>query len=340
MAPAFGPMVAPGPMENEPVQPSLARGPWAPPGIEAHPWPHDEYLCDGGDAAPRATVRGDWEIRGLNVEDTIAHFDTVDGRRLVAPSNRVCIYSPRFAAVRQVASLKQNEQRDPWAGVHQPLTLVSHDELQIAATSKQHLQAEAEIGRKLPTIYHTKQGDGAMSTVNGPIAFQDAFLAREVPSAVRQGTLQESEMAWLARGVNAAITWSQPEGVQVMIDRTRAAAEVSDRQLATVYTVDRPPAHPRLRVIKLASTEFAEPGETVDFTILFDNVGDQVIGNVTLIDNLTTRLEYVPDSAQCSVPAQFSTQPNEGESLALRWEITDPLQPGQRGEIRFRCRVR
>jgi len=332
--------VAPGPTANGTAQASLPVGPWAPPGLSTRPWPQDEYLCDGGDAVPTATVREDWEIRGLNVEDTIGHFDTVDGRRIVAPSNRVCIYSPRFGAVRQVVSLKQNEQRSPWAGVHQPVKLVSHDDLQIAATGKQHFQAEAEVGRKLPTIYRSKQGDGAMSTVNGPIAFQDAYLPREVPSVVRQGIFEESETAWLAHGVTAAARWSHTAGVQVIIDRTRAAAEVSDQQLEAVYTIRRPPANPKLRVIKLASTEFAEPGETVDFTILFDNVGDQVIGNVTLIDNLTTRLEYVPDTAQCSVPAQFFKQPNEGESLSLRWEITEPLQPGQRGEIHFRCRVR
>jgi uncharacterized repeat protein (TIGR01451 family) len=93
-------------------------------------------------------------------------------------------------------------------------------------------------------------------------------------------------------------------------------------------------------VIKVASTQFAAPGATIDFTIRFDNVGDDVIGNVTVVDNLTTRLEYVPDTAQCSVPAEFSTQPNEGESLALRWEITNPLERGQGGIIRFRCRVR
>ena len=64
------------------------------------------------------------------------------------------------------------------------------------------------------------------------------------------------------------------------------------------------------------------------------------IGDVTIIDNLTTRLEYVPDTAQCSIPAAFSTQVNEGDSLVLRWEITDPLEPGEGGVIRFDCRVR
>jgi hypothetical protein len=59
-----------------------------------------------------------------------------------------------------------------------------------------------------------------------------------------------------------------------------------------------------------------------------------------LVDNLTTRLEYVPGSAQASVKAAFAVEPNEGESLVLRWEIDDPLDPGEGGIVRFRCRVR
>ena len=332
--------VAPGSMVDQAGLPTSPVGPWAPPGLPSRNWPRDEYLSDGGDAVPTATVGEDWNIRGLNVKDTIGHFDTVDGRRIVTPSNRVSIYSPRFGAVRQVVGLAQKEQRDPWAGVHQPLKLVRHEERQITATGKQHLQAETQISRKLPTTYRSEQGDGIMSTMAELAASRDASLAREKSSNVRQDILAEAEMAWLAQGAAAANAWSHTGAVQVIIDRARATAETGDRKLGTVYTINESPANPRLRVIKLASTEFAAPGETVDFNIRFDNVGDQVIGNVTIVDNLTTRLEYVPDSAQCSVPAQFFNQPNEGESLALRWEITDPLQPREGGIITFRCRVR
>ena len=100
------------------------------------------------------------------------------------------------------------------------------------------------------------------------------------------------------------------------------------------------PNHPRLRVIKLASTRTARPGEFVEFTIRFDNMGDQKIGNVTLVDNLTTRLEYVEGTAESSLAADFTTNPNDGDSLLLRWEFIDPLPAGQGGVVRFRCRVR
>ena len=69
-------------------------------------------------------------------------------------------------------------------------------------------------------------------------------------------------------------------------------------------------------------------------------LGDAPIGNVTLIDNLTTRLEYVDGSSKSSRDGEFFAAPNQGESLTLRWEFTDPLEPGQGGLVRFQCRVR
>ena len=84
----------------------------------------------------------------------------------------------------------------------------------------------------------------------------------------------------------------------------------------------------------------ARPGEIVEFTIRFDNVGDQVIGNVTVIDNLTTRLEYVDGSQSCTLKANFSSSENQGDSLTLRWEIVEPMKVGEGGVIRFQCRVR
>ena len=147
-------------------------------------------------------------------------------------------------------------------------------------------------------------------------------------------------MAQLANATDAAITWTHDLGVLVFIDRERAAAAVRDQSLATVFSIDEKPSSPRLRIIKVASTSNALPGETVDFTLRFDNVGNEVVGNVTIIDNLTTRLEYVPETAECSLKANFLTEPNEGDSLALRWEIIDPVMPNEGGVIRFKCRVR
>jgi len=338
-APAAAMMAGPGPMASGLVVPPDPVGPWAPPGI-ARPWPEDEYLRDGGDRGVPVGVAPDWEVRGLETEDAVAHYDTLDGRTLVEPSNRVHIYSPRFGAVRQVVSMVENDQWDSMGQVHLPTTLTLHEESQPPARSKQQVQAQRRIGTRLASTFRTKVGDGAMSSAVGPRSFQDAFLPYEDLRVIRTGQFDEAEMAFVARASDAAVAWTHQQAVQIILDGQAAAAAVSNEQVEKVFTVNPPPANPRLRVIKVASTQLAEPGDFVDFTLRFDNVGNQPIGNVVVIDNLTTRLEYVAQSAQCSQAATFSTQPNEGESLVLRWEITDPLPPGRGGIIRFRCRVR
>jgi len=335
------------PPQQTPV-PAYTTAPWQPPGIAAAPWPAGEYLVDGGDRGQPARVMPDWEVRGLDVEDTIAHYDTLDGRRVVEPSNQVCLYSPRFSAVRHVVSVRQNEQMRTSSGIYQPVGPARADEVLGPRSSEQNIQAARQTSRDLANVYRSRRGEGEISDQRGPRAFQqDMFKPYEDLAAIRTGRYNAAEMARLAKGVDAAITWTHNLGVLVVIDHQRAAEEVSDHKAESVFTVDQPPAHPKLRIIKVASTASAAPGETVDFTLRFENTGNQVIGNVTIIDNLTTRLEYVPETATCTsssdgrpMKANFLTEANEGDSLALRWEIADPMLPGEGGIIRFTCRVR
>ena len=159
-------------------------------------------------------------------------------------------------------------------------------------------------------------------------------------AVIRRGVCEASEMAFLAQGIDAATVWTQKQAVQVILDLKNAVVLNKHDSALTVYTVKEPPPCPKLRLVKVASTPFAEPGDEVDFTLRFDNIGNQPIGNVTIVDSLSTRLEYIADSAQCSREAQFTTEPNEGDSVVLRCELTNPLEPGQGGVLRFRCKVR
>jgi uncharacterized repeat protein (TIGR01451 family) len=331
------PMGPPGMEQGVPL-PYAPVGPWAPPGI-AGPWPEDEYICDGGDAGLPARVGKQGAILGLEVEDAVAQYDTLDGRTVVEPSNRVCIYSPRFGAVRQVVSLVCDEQLDRSAGFSGPTKLARCDESLPVLSTKQNVQADDKIAARPPVVMRSKQDSGAMSSALGPWGFQDALKPYENLAIIRDGMMQSSEMAHLARGANAAIAWTHKQAVEVILDHQAAAADTGYEKLQSVFTVETP-NHPRLRIEKVASTPFAEPGDEVSFTLRFDNTGDQVIGNVTILDNLSGRLEYVPQSAQCSLKAQFFTGPNEADSLVVRCEVTDPLPPGKGGVVRFTCKVR
>lgn len=56
-----------------------------------------EYVFDGNDRGSKIQVDQNFNIYGLDTEDTFGHFDTLDGQRIVVPSNRVAIYAPRLA---------------------------------------------------------------------------------------------------------------------------------------------------------------------------------------------------------------------------------------------------
>ncbi len=151
--------------------------------------------------------------------------------------------------------------------------------------------------------------------------------------------MQENERALVKRCIDAAIQWTQAVGVQVTIEGQPANDIVGDQRAEATFRVDLPD-HPCLHVCKVASAASAAPGEIVEFTIRFDNTGDQTIGNVTIVDSLTTRLELVDGSGQCSRKAKFYTNPNEVGSLILHWDIEEPLKPGEGGIARFKCKVR
>jgi uncharacterized repeat protein (TIGR01451 family) len=202
------------------------------------------------------------------------------------------------------------------------------------------LQARAQVGNKHASALRTRQGDGVVSSALLPVQFQSKLLPFEDLQVIRTGIHQQSEKPMLAKGKNAAITWSHDLAVVALVKGQRAVEISGDQRAEAVYTFDSPPSRPKLRIVKVASTDAAAPGETIDFTLRFDNIGNEAVGNVTIVDNLTTRLEYVEASAQSSVKANFLTEANEGGSLVLRWEITDPLEPGQGGVARFQCRVR
>jgi uncharacterized repeat protein (TIGR01451 family) len=285
-------------------------------------------------------VDGDFGLHGLDTEDTIGHFDTLDGRREVTPSNRVCVYAPRFAAVRKVYGLEENQHHHPVVGNEAQLRINSQDTHLIASTANQPLQLGRDVGMKRANILEEQQRGVGLDNRQQLRHFVAEFQAHEDLSIIKLGQYDAGEKLRLANGVQNAIAWEYNQSAQVTIDgltAVEAKSEVTPQQ--TVH-YDLPPGKPRLRVVKVASAADAQVGEIIEFTLRFDNVGDQKIGNVTIVDNLTPRLELIEGSAQCSIPAEFMTQPNEKDSLVLRWEITNPLEVGEGGIIRFQCRVR
>ncbi|MEZ6088997.1 MAG: hypothetical protein R3C05_13420 [Pirellulaceae bacterium] len=171
-----------------------------------------------------------------------------------------------------------------------------------------------------------------------PLLAEDVIAVLHGLSIIERGVLREADKPWLAKAGQAAIAWSSEEGAQVVIDEVVVGITTNDKKPAElkIFEVGKG----RVRLVKLADKQHALPGEFVHFVLRFDNVGDQPVDNVAILDNLTTRLEYVPDSQTCTKGAIFSAELNEGESLKLRWELTEPLDVGEGCVIRFKCKVR
>ncbi|MGQ9503789.1 MAG: hypothetical protein ACUVQR_02665 [Thermogutta sp.] len=311
---------------------------WNPPGISP-PWPQDELLADGADLPPFAGVQ-DGVLGGINSEDTVAQFTADNGDTRVQPFNRVFIYSPRFASVRQVVNVRQDEQAERVGGVYVPTQLAQSAETQPVGTSTQNYQPVAGVQRRGIAQFESQQHDGAVSQVLGAYGFSDGFKPYENFSLIVRGIVESDEIPLLANAVQAAIVWSSDQNLHVIIDGQRAAESNAVSRIHSVYRVEGRYGQANLRLVKVASQATAQPGETVDFTLRFDNVGTAPITQLVIVDSLSTRLEYVPDSSQTSVPAKLTVQPNEAGSSTLQWEIENPLPPGEGGIIRFSCRVR
>lgn len=301
--------------------------------------PADEYLCDGGDMHLPAAVNVDWKVTGLEQEDTVAHYDTVDGRTIITPSNKVCLYAPRFAAVREVTDLRAYARIDAPGGTIQNINPIKIEETEDVSTSLAEIKPDIHREKEPPSLLREREQAGELDRDRRVAVTIGTLQPYCNVQLIRSGEVIGTDIVKIARASLAAIAWSGVEAAQVVLDSRQAQAAVSDVSPGTVYHLFEP-NNPKLRLVKLASKSSAQPGEEVEFTLRFDNVGDKVIGNVVITDNLTTRLEYVEGSQKSSLPANFTTQANDGESLILRWELTEPLEKGKGGILQFRCKVR
>ena len=249
---------------------------------------------------------------------------------------------PLRAAVRgrgKVYGIAQHQHHEGVSRVEQPIPIQGLNDVQIATTAVQPLQPGLQLGSLSASGFRERTPPTGLENSQGLIGAHGGLLPYEDFTIIRRGTVDNSEKARLAERMEAAVAWSHDTAVQVLIDNiaTHEDVGVSRAQSVHIYELK---GKSRVQICKIASRKEARPGETVEFTIRFDNVGDQTIGNVTVIDNLTARLEYVEGSQTSTVAADFSVADNQGESLTLRWEVVESLRVGQGGVIRFQCRVR
>ena len=300
----------------------------------------DEYVFDGNDRGSRVKVDPSWNVYGLDTEDTVGHFDTLDGRRIVTPSNRVAIYAPRFGAVRKVDGVFNATMKQPVIALEEQTPIAQAAGKDGSTTSKQHVALNRMDGSNRASGFIDRTRGVTSDTVTHLFGMQNNLQSFENLSLMVMGKVNNAESARLNLGLQSAAVWEDNLGLQVVAKNASPIIVRDAKTVQELVHVEAEDGTAILRVTKIASKIAARTGDIVDFTIRFDNLSGKKIGNVTLIDNLTRRLEYVPDSAQSTLKADFINKRNDGGSLMLRWEIIDPVDAHSGGVIRFKCRVR
>ncbi|MCC9655806.1 DUF11 domain-containing protein [Rhodopirellula halodulae] len=309
----------------------MMRAPW---GVDPQ-----EFLCDGGDHDPEAVLtRGD-VIAGLQPEDTVTHYTTEAGDIEFAASNRVCVYSPRFASVRRITGAIQNDRSITVGGTFQPVGPkgVDLDLPGLVMTDTTEL-GHSELTRRVDAMRDRNRGVPVENVQQIEVA-EDVLALLANIRRLSLSQLDESQLALIERFANAAVEWAIDESVEVEIQDVLPPTLTRDEKVDALVVYDFPEAG-RLNLIKLADRQHAPIGDTVTFALRLQNVGDSPVSGIVVTDNLTTRLEYVADSQSASMKADFEKKPNQAGSDQLVWTLSEELAVGETVTIEFQCKVR
>ncbi|MFN9975565.1 MAG: hypothetical protein ACK58T_37300, partial [Phycisphaerae bacterium] len=140
-----------------------------------------------------------------------------------------------------------------------------------------------------------------------------------------------------------AVVWTRNQFPQISASTTSAGElRASFKVQQTIGVEDERKTKGDVRILKLADRETARPGDTIRFTIQYENTGDFDVYDVKIVDNLTPRLQYIADSASLDDknPGKVSVSPNGEGSSVLTFTLNGPLKGHASGVITFEARVR
>ena len=301
----------------------------------------DEYLCDGGDRA-QPVHYDNYNRLGLDTEDTVAEFTDHTGKNRVKASNRVCVYAPRFATVRTISRPHEDSHLNRVADVdHAAGTDAMHTRLKASLHVKQEMTGRVAVRSRAGGL-ESEQLQGDLSQTRR-LAIHDKLInVYQDLNFIQFGAAEHSDAARLNFGIQAGLVWSREE-YPVIAAKTDSAMEgVYEAHVATIVGIDDKKSNEPgdLRIVKLADKNTALPGDVIEFTLRYDNLGPNAVHHVRIVDNLTPRLLYVDDSATSDRDGRLVVEDNGEGSLVLVWELTEPLQPKTGGVVTFKAKVR
>ncbi len=300
----------------------------------------DEYLCDGGDRDLPISYRED-EMQGLETEDAAVEYRDDLNKRHVKPTNKVCIYAPRFASVSSIS-----EPIEDVGGGRPVQAIAAQAGVGLANREGTFAQHQRDATERLVTRQRGSgvTTDASTEAVEQPIAphghAHTAAIAQEF-SFLRTGQVKQADEARLAASITAALALSRNQN-PVITAKSEQGIELRNTflQRELVGQENRNNGHGMIRVVKLVDQKLAVPGDVVTFTIRYDNVGDREVHDVVIVDNLTPRLEYVDDSAECDAAGHLDIEDNGEGSVILRWVLDEPVPGRKGGVVSFKALVR
>jgi uncharacterized repeat protein (TIGR01451 family) len=279
---------------------------------------------------------------GLESEDTIAEYEDHLGEAEVKISSRVCVYSPRFAAVRTVSLPSEGRVAQFASGADEALQIYDinsglgttfHNDYASISGVRMRSRPSGLGGKTDPDLL----GQTTVAGLNDKLqnVFQNLIF-------LSSGRFDETEAAVIAEGMHAAETWSRLDS-PVITASTTAGNQLkgTSKPMEIVGLEDWRKTKGDLQIVKLADQKTAVAGDVITFTIRYDNLGDFELKNIRVVDNLTPRLEYIEGSADFGDrPGELLTFDNNEGSLILQFKLNGELPGHTGGVITFKTRVR
>jgi uncharacterized repeat protein (TIGR01451 family) len=305
--------------------------------------PRDEFLCDGGDRGIPVGVGPDGRIGGIDPRDAAVRFDIGLGPQVkprTLPTNVVCIYAPRFAEVR--VNTGANEAIDVQR-------LRTDIKVEIPKTASVKEQSRRLVQNQSPELARNRSRASGFkgrvyideeSTNRAPAAYEN--IARVSTNVQKQSPeLARNRQTPVMARVKVRLQGIKTAESPVVTGITEGASQAVMVWPAHEMTgVETPPNRPGLAVVKRVSVAEAEPGDTVTYAIFYRNMGNTPIHDVTIVDSLLPRLEYVKGTSRGPQGTAFTTGVNRVGSTELRWSLPGVLAPGASGHVSFDVIVR
>jgi uncharacterized repeat protein (TIGR01451 family) len=341
--------------------------------------PADEYLCDGGDHLEPVHFGGDGGLRGIDPRDAVIEFRkptfdqlqpdleklkerykkgeisaetyAIEGRRLaraaegdhrprVLPTNVVCLYAPRFAAVRTIVGPNEAHTVDVLRG-HE---IVQRQETNVSRAEPRKLvqnqTAELNRGRARASSLQNRTYAGSHIEVRvlGSMEAKTHLAGHVLTQGPQLARNREKPM--LARTREKLVALKSAESAVMTGVFEGASQTVMAWKPQEMAGVEEPPSQPGLAVVKQLSATEAEPGDVITVTIHYRNMGNTTIASVSVLDSLLPRLEYLPGSASGPKGTVFTAADNRAGSTELRWDLPGTIAPGAEGSVTFQAKVR